>query len=227
MKSIGNRLKQVRSERKKSQKELAVILGIPFRTLQDCEQGKTMPSATTLAAYSTIEVDMNWVITGRKDHVNNPAKHIELAAAKNKNIVNDELIPIPWFAADDVRKSYLVDEEIRYSTAKIALHKSEFSRLGCRQKNKPADHFELASTTIPCSDTNGLNEICGLVLFDFLDSELNNPSYFICVENGLLVTKRLQRLSNGVLIRFGHREAAPVTVEPKSTRLIGRVVANF
>ncbi len=227
MKNIGNRLKQVRSERNKPQKEMAAILGIPFRTLQDCERGKTMPSATTLAAYSTIGVDMNWVITGRNDHFENPTQHIEEVAASNKKTVCDELIPIPWFAADDIRKSYIVDEEFKHQTAKIALLKSEILRLSHRHYGDPTGHFELASTTIPCSDINRLNEICGLVLFDLLDTKLKDPGYVVCVENGILVVKHLQRLSNGTMIRLGLHTAAPVIIEPKSVRVVGRVVGNI
>ena len=72
MSTIGERLKQLRKEKKIMQKDLAVFLEIPLRTLQSYEYNEVEPSITTitkLADYFDTSLDF---ITGRSD---DPTRH--------------------------------------------------------------------------------------------------------------------------------------------------------
>jgi len=64
MADISDRLKQVRTRLGYTQKEMSGTLEVAYRTLQDNERALVQPSATTLAAYAAIGVDLNWLITG-------------------------------------------------------------------------------------------------------------------------------------------------------------------
>ncbi|VAX06686.1 hypothetical protein MNBD_ALPHA03-2002 [hydrothermal vent metagenome] len=64
MDQISDRLKSVRTQRALTQHQMAEVLGVPYRTLQDNERGRVQPGATTLAAYAAVGVDLNWLVTG-------------------------------------------------------------------------------------------------------------------------------------------------------------------
>ncbi len=66
MTEIANRLLAVRKSKDLTQKDMAVLLGIPYRTLQDQERGLVQPSASTFAAYAEIGVDLNWLVVGNE-----------------------------------------------------------------------------------------------------------------------------------------------------------------
>ena len=227
MDNIGNRLRKIRIDRIESQKDMAIVLGIPFRTLQDCEQGKTLPSATTLAAFAAIGVNLNWVVVGGKipDSLSTPKT--EKVAADRVNSVENDFIPIPWFASNEICKSYFVDKETQYKTAKVAMHKSELLQMQHSKNTSSSERFQLASTTVKRGRKGQPGMPCGIIIFDLSDTEPTEPGYYVCVTNDSLVVKHFQLLSNGSLISINNGVSRAAALESKSTRIIGKVLENF
>ncbi|NVJ90166.1 MAG: LexA family transcriptional regulator [Methylocystaceae bacterium] len=62
---VGERLTEIRKDRKLSQAAFAEILGISARTLQQWEQGKAHPDFVSLQKLVDQSVDANWVLTGK------------------------------------------------------------------------------------------------------------------------------------------------------------------
>lgn len=203
MSEISTRLLEFRNRFEKSQKEMAELLGIPFRTLQDCERGKTLPSAATLIAYSRLGADLNWIISDQDCQATPPpqnewAKHFE---------------PIPWFAPDDVRDSYEVNDEERRTTARISLRNDYIAELIPRWKPSVNCPFSIASTS-----TGGS---ASLVLFDTRQTKLSKKPEDVVVLQGKLKICRLQEVGENMIVRIQKGEAS---VFDSSAEIIGRVL---
>ena len=63
--SFADRLKEMRRELGKNQKEMAEALGLGYRTLQSYEGGKNLPGGSILLEISVLGYDLNWLITGK------------------------------------------------------------------------------------------------------------------------------------------------------------------
>lgn len=89
MVGISDRLRLVRTRLGYTQKEMAGVLEVPYRTLQDNERALVQPGAATLSAYAAIGVDLNWLITGlehpQRASLTPPVD--ELAVKKNSVVV--------------------------------------------------------------------------------------------------------------------------------------------
>jgi len=63
--TIGQRIKDFRSKKGYKVKELADIIGVSQGTLSDIENGKTRPSADTIAALvRNTDINPSWLLTG-------------------------------------------------------------------------------------------------------------------------------------------------------------------
>lgn len=203
MSEISDRLLEFRSQHDKSQKEMAELLGIPFRTLQDCERGKTFPSATTLIAYSGIGADLNWILSGED--------YKPPAISKHKWAEHFE--PIPWFAHDDIRESYKVSDEERHASAKVALSHDRIKRLIPNWQIDISKTFRLASTTL--QHTNSL------IIFDTQQQKpTEKPAEFLFVNRYLKVC-RLQRLSKSTIVCIQNGEISEFS---SHNEIVGKVV---
>lgn len=203
MSEISSRLLTFRNRFQKSQKEMAELLGIPFRTLQDCERGKTLPSATTLIAYSKLGADLNWILSDQDSQKTEPLQD-EWAS-------NFE--PIPWFAPDDIRDSYDISDQDRRATAKIAMSHDQIKLLIPKWKPKAFRPFPLASTSI--------GKPSSLVLFD---TEQTNPTetpadFIIADERFRKVT--LQRIMADMTVQL---DGDKVSRFDSNARHIGKVI---
>lgn len=66
MKGIEHRLRAVRDSLSLTQGEMASRLGVPYRTYQNYEQGKTAPKVASLVALSASSgISLDWLILGR------------------------------------------------------------------------------------------------------------------------------------------------------------------
>jgi transcriptional regulator with XRE-family HTH domain len=64
MNSLSDRLKIVREKMGKTQKEMALLIGVSYGSLQVYEEGKSVPGGKVLAALSRQGFDVNWILTG-------------------------------------------------------------------------------------------------------------------------------------------------------------------
>ena len=62
---LSARVRKAREHLKLNQKDLADALGIHYRTLQDQERGKTVPSATVLQHLTSLGINGQWLLTGQ------------------------------------------------------------------------------------------------------------------------------------------------------------------
>jgi transcriptional regulator with XRE-family HTH domain len=61
---LSARVRLAREHLKISQKDLAEALGIHYRTFQDQERGKTVPSAIVLQHLTSLGINGQWLLTG-------------------------------------------------------------------------------------------------------------------------------------------------------------------
>lgn len=71
--SISERLKLVCQEKNWKLKDFSEATGLPYRTAQGYLNGTREPNAEGMAAIASIDIDLNWLITG----------------VKNRNIINE------------------------------------------------------------------------------------------------------------------------------------------
>lgn len=91
MAEIAARLLDVRKGKGLTQKDMADLLGIPYRTLQDQERGLVQPSASTLTAYSQIGVDLNWLVVGNEFKSKEPVTlNIQPFSAPNLSVEENQ-----------------------------------------------------------------------------------------------------------------------------------------
>ena len=75
--SLPIRLKQARESLEKSQKEMANLIGISFRSWQGYENGKNEPGSKVIGALTKIcGFDANWLLTG-KGKMNNDSLRLD------------------------------------------------------------------------------------------------------------------------------------------------------
>ena len=204
MSGISKRLLEFRNQHKKSQREMAELMQIPFRTLQDCERGKTLPSANTLIAYARLGADINWILS---DH------DLQVIPAV-QNTWADRFVPIPWFAPNDVRETYEISFAERLASAKTALSNEQLKQLLPRGKYDAGRALKLASTSV--------NNLKSLVIFDCAQTTPErNLIEFVVVVSELKVLS-LQRLNENVVIEINGKE---VSEFDPSTRILGRVIS--
>lgn len=74
LKTIGERAKAVRIHLKKSQQEIADLLGLSVRAWQKMERDEGVPSGETLLLFSTVDINPGWVLTGIGEMFADPAR---------------------------------------------------------------------------------------------------------------------------------------------------------
>jgi transcriptional regulator with XRE-family HTH domain len=62
--SIGDRLKQWRTEKDLKQDESSALLGIPFSTYQKYEMDNRSPGADAMEKFARAGINTNWLLTG-------------------------------------------------------------------------------------------------------------------------------------------------------------------
>jgi transcriptional regulator with XRE-family HTH domain len=62
--TLADRLKCVREDLNKSQKEIAAQIGISFRSWQDYELGKNVPGSAVITELVKLGYNSNWILTG-------------------------------------------------------------------------------------------------------------------------------------------------------------------
>ncbi|MCO1336231.1 helix-turn-helix domain-containing protein [Microbulbifer sp. OS29] len=75
---IGERLREERKRLKFTQPELGELVGASKRTVIDWEKGVTAPNAVQLAALEDGDIDIGYVITGRRTEVSSAGSDEEL-----------------------------------------------------------------------------------------------------------------------------------------------------
>ena len=69
----ADRLKKIRGSLVKSQKEMAALLGISYRTYENYEKGLNDPSWTACEALAKLGFNANWLLTGEGEMRRNAA----------------------------------------------------------------------------------------------------------------------------------------------------------
>lgn len=78
--TVQERLKLVRDAQKKTQKEMAVLLGISPRTWQDYEGGVNVPGFKVLEGLSRLGFNVDWILTGVREMNRSPVRLTETEA---------------------------------------------------------------------------------------------------------------------------------------------------
>ena len=86
--SLSIRLKQARDALGKSQKEMANLLDISFRSWQGYENGKNKPGSDVITALIKVGFNANWLLTG-EGRMNNDVLTLERLGTKNFSICID------------------------------------------------------------------------------------------------------------------------------------------
>ncbi len=70
---LKDRIRQIRSIAKLSQKDMARILNIPITTVSKYERGENKPSSDILAKIGDLlDINLNWLLTGKgQKHISN------------------------------------------------------------------------------------------------------------------------------------------------------------
>lgn len=63
---LAQRLKAVRERLGFTQQQMASAVGTKHRSWQDYETGRSIPGGRVLAGLAELDVDINWLLTGRK-----------------------------------------------------------------------------------------------------------------------------------------------------------------
>lgn len=99
MSQIGHRIKSIRKERKLSQSQFAISIGISQGNLSEIEKGNSNPSADTLISIrNKYNVNLNWLLAGDSDQGDtyqdfNEKKLVEIFRVLN-NYDKNEIIEI-------------------------------------------------------------------------------------------------------------------------------------
>lgn len=107
---VAERLRMLRESRRLSQKEMAATAGGSQRAWADYEGGRTLPSATVLAALARQGVDLHWLLLGDGGMMREAAAGMDerlLASCLEKVEVALELRATPL---EPDRKALLVKE---------------------------------------------------------------------------------------------------------------------
>jgi len=70
--TLAGRLKYVREDLNKSQKEIAAQIGISFRSWQDYELGKNVPGSAVITELIKLGYNSNWILSGEGPIKTNP-----------------------------------------------------------------------------------------------------------------------------------------------------------
>lgn len=62
---ISERIKKARKQLDITQKKLAELAGIPITSHKDYEGGKSKPGGDALAGYAKLDININWLLTGK------------------------------------------------------------------------------------------------------------------------------------------------------------------
>ncbi len=86
---MRNRLKQIRENLGKTQKEMSELLGLGIITWQNYERGITKPKIETLEKLSSMGYNFDWITSGRGDMFNSQVEEkIESAFILQNNVLD-------------------------------------------------------------------------------------------------------------------------------------------
>ncbi len=116
---IGRRQAEVRKFLGLTQADMAARIGVPMRTLSDNERGISVAGGRVLAAYCTLGIRSDWLLTGQgKPFSNETPQHIQdmIEAA------DEGQIALAHFETSDIRESYLVTSDERRHLSRVSLN---------------------------------------------------------------------------------------------------------
>ncbi|UUX51852.1 helix-turn-helix transcriptional regulator [Nisaea acidiphila] len=167
MEGLAGRLREARQQLGLTQAKLAERFGIPYRTVQDGELGHSTPGARVLAAYAQHNVDVNWLLTGKR--ISDGTKESEPKARKssapikgrNFRIRSRRVVQIPHYDPFDPDSfdPDKPDSVLSITPSRLTAYSIDYAILG-------REDAELATTTVIDESTSGGLKKGTLVLFD-------------------------------------------------------------
>lgn len=187
MEGLAGRLREARQQLGLTQAKLAEKFGIPYRTVQDGELGHSTPGARVLAAYAKHNVDMNWLLTGKR--ISDEAKESEPKARKssppikgrNFRIRSRRVVQIPHYDPldPDSFDPDKPDSVLSITPSRLTAYNIDYAILG-------REDAELATTTVIDEHNSGSLKKGTLVVFDTSDRRRLPGRLTVVRENGKL-----------------------------------------
>lgn len=209
IKSLSEKLVQLRLERGLNQREMADRLNLPYRSLQDYEQGKATPGGLALLAYRRFGASLDWLFDEQvpKSRTKNSDASLKLASLS---------VEIPFVTSAEGLSTDLQKRPPLEQTFVVlppeALKQSDVSR------NELAAFINADDAMTP-TITPG-----ALVVADFGSARIDKPGLYVLRSGrGLAVRKIVARANGRLLIRNVNPQWPTETLARGGTNAEGRV----
>lgn len=210
MKTIANRIKELRLELGLTQKELGRKVGVTPVTISKWELDTAKPKSHSLLRLCKIfNVDTEWLTYGREADVSFGIKYME----------NDDLLTVPYFENIEAAAGHGCFIELENADFELVIPRSFFdvkvsADLICLKTCGDSMEPEFKGGSIICIDTKNTKPIDGKT--------------YVVSHNGMLRLKFIENTPNGVLLRSFNKNYDDVLVSLSETFcVIGVVVLQL
>lgn len=194
MSSIGERIRQVRKERRMTQVELSKLANVSQTTLSQLESGRNDSSKELPSIAKALGVDVYWLQTGINDkpiNPNNIPNYAEVHDWDSNTPIDDDEVPIVFY------KDFLLQcgnglENLVPSneSRRLRMSKSTLKRMGIEQA--------LAFAATAQDDSMNPTICSGDTIFvDSGRKNIKDGKVFAIEHGGLFRIKRLYKMPNG------------------------------
>lgn len=217
MQTLFDRLIAAREATGKSQKDLAEILGISFRSWQDYELGKSVPGGKVFESLSRLGFSSDWLLTGEGPMKRGGIVREPYPLYLPSDLDQVEYALIPRYNVDvSAGAGALVDGESVIGS--MAFKREWLRRMG----------FEVSKLVLVTARGDSMEPtVCDgdILLVDLRQADIVDGAIHVIRIDGHLLAKRLQLgMAGQIIVRSDNARYSPMETSRGALQVVGRVV---